>query len=267
MLRYSADSATPVQPVAAPPDQESGPNASVQCWDTVRKDNHRCTGPFPCSEQGKWYLLIPVDYCTKWPEAHDIPNEQALIVAETLVSNVFGVLRQLHSGQGRNFESRLIQEILQRLGMSKTSTMSLRPQSDGMVERYIKTVEEHLQDVVASHQRDWNVRLPIVLLAHRLVTAVWAWPQLAYCSGENSYCPTLPRQGTTLSRSCGKFSGPSTRHPQLCPHNTRSWPVTGRKLVTTDWLTARATNCGYLAQPTRRGQCRSSNTRGRAHTR
>jgi hypothetical protein len=44
--------------------------------------------------------------------------------------------------------------------MSKTRTMPLHPQSDGMVEHYIKTIEEHLRKVVASHQRDWDERLP-----------------------------------------------------------------------------------------------------------
>jgi hypothetical protein len=42
----------------------------------------------------------------------------------------------------------------------------LHPQSDGMVDSYIKTVEEHLQQKVsASHQRDWAARLSIFLLA------------------------------------------------------------------------------------------------------
>jgi hypothetical protein len=39
-----------------------------------------------------------------------------------------------------------------------------------MVERYIKTVAEHLRKVVASHQRDWDARLPIFLLAYRAST-------------------------------------------------------------------------------------------------
>jgi hypothetical protein len=34
---------------------------------------------------------------------------------------------------------------MQHLGVSKTRTTPLHPQSDGMVERYIKTVEEHLR--------------------------------------------------------------------------------------------------------------------------
>jgi transposase InsO family protein len=99
-----------------------------------------------------------MDYFTKWPEA--------------LLSNFFcrfGVHRELHSDQGRNFESHLMQEVLQCLGVKKTRTTPLHPQSDGMVERYIKTVE-HLRKVVASHQRDWDARLPIFLLAYRAST-------------------------------------------------------------------------------------------------
>jgi transposase InsO family protein len=73
----------------------------------------------------------------------------------------FSIPQELHSDQGHNFESRLLQEILQRLGVSKMRTTPLHPQSHGMVERYIKTVEGHLWKVVASHQRDWDERLPL----------------------------------------------------------------------------------------------------------
>jgi hypothetical protein len=45
--------------------------------------------------------------------------------------------------------------------------MPLQPHSEGMVERYIETVEEHLRQTVESHQRDWDARLPIFVLAYR----------------------------------------------------------------------------------------------------
>jgi transposase InsO family protein len=102
-----------------------------------------------------------MEYFTKWPEAYALPNQEASTVAENLVTNFFGrfsIPRKLHSDQGRKFESRLQQEILQRLGVSKTRTTPLHPQSDGMVERYKKTVEEHVRKVVASHQRDLDER-------------------------------------------------------------------------------------------------------------
>jgi transposase InsO family protein len=98
-----------------------------------------------------------MDYFTKWPEMYGIPNQEASTRAENLVTNFFcrfGIPRELHSGQGRNFESHLLQEVLQRLGVSKKRTTPLHQQSDGMVERYIKTIEEHLRKVIAAHQRD-----------------------------------------------------------------------------------------------------------------
>jgi hypothetical protein len=39
-----------------------------------------------------------------------------------------------------------------------------------MVERYVKTIEEHLRKVVSTHQRDWDERLPIFLLVYRAST-------------------------------------------------------------------------------------------------
>jgi transposase InsO family protein len=88
-----------------------------------------------------------MDYFTKWPEAYAIPKQEASTVADALVINFFSRFRapqELHSNQGCNFESCLTQEILQRLGVSKTCTTPLHPQFEGMVERYIKTLEKHI---------------------------------------------------------------------------------------------------------------------------
>ena len=76
-------------------------------------------GPFPESDRGNRYLLVAMDYFTKWPEVYAIPNQEASTVADTLVTHFFcrfGVPIELHSDQGRNFESRLMQEVLERLG-------------------------------------------------------------------------------------------------------------------------------------------------------
>jgi hypothetical protein len=75
-----------------------------------------------------------------WLEAYAIPNQEALTVAEALVTNFFcrfGVLQELHSDQCRNFKSHLIQEDLQCLGVRKTYITPLHLQSDVMVERYM----------------------------------------------------------------------------------------------------------------------------------
>jgi hypothetical protein len=76
-------------------------------------------GPLSLSSQGTQCLLITMDCFTKCPEACIIPNQEASTVVEALVMNFFYrfiVLQELCSDHGRNFISRLIQEVLQCLG-------------------------------------------------------------------------------------------------------------------------------------------------------
>lgn len=116
-------------------------------------------GPFPETDRRNKYILVAMDYFSKCPEAYAIPNQEAETVAVVLVENWisrYGVPLQLHLDQGRNFESRLFQELYKLLGIVKTRTTPLHPQSDSMVERFNHTIEKYLAKVVSKHQRDWD---------------------------------------------------------------------------------------------------------------
>ena len=70
--------------------------------------------PLPESDAGNSYLLVIGDYFTCWMEAFPIPNQEAITVARALVDKFFcrfGLPEQLHSDQGRQFESELLQQI------------------------------------------------------------------------------------------------------------------------------------------------------------
>ena len=178
-------------------------------------------GPFPESDKGNRYLLIAMDFFTKWPETYTIPNQEASTVAETLVTNFFcrfGVPMGLHSDQGRNFESRLMHEVLKRLRISKTRTTPLHPQSDGMVERYVKTIGEHLWKVVSTHQRDWDERLHIFLLAYRASTHETTGVTPANMLFGRDLRPGVRgsfRQGAVHYRLYRRPCGTTTRYPPL----------------------------------------------------
>ena len=110
------------------------------------------------------------DYFTKWVEAYPLPNQEAPTVAEVLVKEYvccFGVPLLLHSDQGRNFESAVFQGMCQLLGIRKTRTTPYHPQSDGMVERFNRTLEAQLSKFADYHQRDWDVHIPFLLMAYR----------------------------------------------------------------------------------------------------
>jgi hypothetical protein len=86
-----------------------------------------------------------------------IPTQEALMVADVVVSNFFchfGVPRERYGDQGWSFKSQLLQKMLQCLGVCNTHTTHL--QSDSVMERYVKTVEDHLRKVILMDQRDWD---------------------------------------------------------------------------------------------------------------
>ena len=125
-------------------------------------------GQLPELDLGKKYILIIGDYFSKWTEAYAIPDREAttvVIVLEFMAH--FGILRQIHSDQGKNFELKVFQEMCKSLGMDKTRTTPLQPQSDGMIERFNQTIEEMLSMFVAENQRDWaGIVTPILRRAY-----------------------------------------------------------------------------------------------------
>ena len=127
-------------------------------------------GPLPTTDKGNKYILVISDYFTKLTEAYPMPNQEAETVANIIVYEFvsrFGVPRQLHTDQGRNFESKLFQEMCRVLEIDKTRTTPLRPQSDGKFERFNRTLEAMLSKFVDKSQTNWDLYLPLVMLAYR----------------------------------------------------------------------------------------------------
>lgn len=127
-------------------------------------------GPFPLTEKGNRWVLVMTDYFTKWPEAVALPVQTAEAVAEAFLEAVvsrFGVPRQIHSDQCRNFESEVFQKLLKLLGARKTRTTPLHPQSDGLAERFKRTLLDYLAKFVDRQQSNWDKLLPLALLSYQ----------------------------------------------------------------------------------------------------
>lgn len=128
-------------------------------------------GPLPETDRGNKYIAVVGDYFTKWCEAYPLPNQEATTVADALVSQWvcrYGVPAELHSDQGRNFEARLFKQTCQLLGIHKTRTTPLHPESDGMVERFNRTLCNCLAKMVdEDHQGDWDQQINYVMMAYR----------------------------------------------------------------------------------------------------
>jgi len=92
----------------------------------------------PTADDGSKYLLVVVDAFTKWVEAYPLPNQEAATCITAVYNGMFsrfGLPRQLHSDQGRNFESQLVTELCNFTGVYRTRTTAFHPRSDGLTER------------------------------------------------------------------------------------------------------------------------------------
>ena len=127
-------------------------------------------GPLPETKLGNKYVLTITDCFTKWTESFPLKSITAKAVASTLVNQFisrFGLAREIHSDQGRQFESELFQEMCVLLGIEKTRTTAFYPASDGLVERIQRTIEDMLSKYIQSNQRNWDELLPLILMAYR----------------------------------------------------------------------------------------------------
>ena len=130
-------------------------------------------GPFPESTAGNKYILVVGDYFTRWIEAYAIPDFSAKTVAEKLVFEFFsrfGVPLDLHSDQGRNYESTLFKELCKLLDVNKTRSSAYHPESNGMCERFNRTLLDMIAVYTSENQTDWDVYLHMLTAAYRSCT-------------------------------------------------------------------------------------------------
>ena len=127
-------------------------------------------GPLPLTRRGNRHVLVIGDYFTKWMEAIALPDQDTETVAKAVVEEFicrYGTPRQLHTDRGTCFESNLFRSICKLLNIEKTKTTARHPRSDGMVERFNRTLASMLTMYCEEDQKSWDEHLPYVMLAYR----------------------------------------------------------------------------------------------------
>ena len=125
---------------------------------------------FPRTKNGNQYAVVFVDYLTKWPEVFAVPDQSAATIARLLVEEVVsrhGVPSEVLSDRGQPFLSGLMKEVEKILGFHKVNTSAYHPQTDGLVERYNRTLRGMLAKTVERGEKNWDEQIPFVLFAYR----------------------------------------------------------------------------------------------------
>ena len=84
-----------------------------------------------------------MDYYSKWPEAYALMTKTSAEVATKLHSTIcrFGVMEEMVSDQGGEFNSKIIQHLTKTYGIKHITTSPYHPQANGMVERFNQTLK------------------------------------------------------------------------------------------------------------------------------
>lgn len=126
-------------------------------------------GPLTTSECGHRYLLTMIDRTTRWPEAIPMKEISSEVVARNLYQHWitrFGCPQTITTDQGRQFESQLFRALSHLLGAEKTRTTAYHPQSNGIVERWHRSLKASLMARLESNLK-WIDELPTVLMGLR----------------------------------------------------------------------------------------------------
>ena len=119
-------------------------------------------GPFPPSF-GNQYILLVVDYVSKWVETIACPRNDANIVVGFIQRNIlsrFGAPRSIISDKGNHFENKLFARLISKYGIKHVMGLAYHPQSNGQAKisnREIKNILEkdckHQQEILVSQAR------------------------------------------------------------------------------------------------------------------
>ncbi|GJW72425.1 reverse transcriptase domain-containing protein [Tanacetum coccineum] len=125
-------------------------------------------GPFP-SSRGNKYILVAVDYLSKWVEAKALPTNDARVVVKILKSLFarFGTPRAIISDRGTHFCNDQFAKVMLKYGVTHRLATAYHPQTSGQVEVSNRGLKRILERTVGENRASWSDKLDDALWAFR----------------------------------------------------------------------------------------------------
>ncbi|GJV21412.1 reverse transcriptase domain-containing protein [Tanacetum coccineum] len=141
-------------------------------WPTIYKDAHDIQnyfmGPFP-SSRGNKYILVAVDYLSKWVKAKALPTNDARVVVKFLKSLFarFGTPRAIISDHGTYFCNEKFAKVMSKYGVTHRLSTAYHPQTIGQAEVSNRRLKRILERIVVENRASWSDRLDDALWVFR----------------------------------------------------------------------------------------------------
>nr|GFC02599.1 reverse transcriptase domain-containing protein [Tanacetum cinerariifolium] len=117
-------------------------------------------GPFP-SSKGNKYILVAVDYLSKWVEAKALPMNDARVVVKFLKSlfSRFGTPKAIISDQGTHFCNDQFSRVMAKYGVTHRLSTTYHPQTSGQVKVINRGLKRILERTVGENSASWSDKL------------------------------------------------------------------------------------------------------------
>ncbi|GJW30364.1 reverse transcriptase domain-containing protein [Tanacetum coccineum] len=160
------------RPIPRQPQQELTPITSP--W-PFHKWGIDIAGPFPVAAGGLKFLIVAIDYFTKWIEAKAVAtitgNQVKRFVWDNIVCR-FGLPGEIVSDNGKQFCDNPFKDWCSRLSITQRFASVKHPQTNGLVERANRSLGEGIKARLDRHKGRWVEELSHVLWAHRTTIKV-----------------------------------------------------------------------------------------------
>ncbi|XP_071905959.1 uncharacterized protein [Coffea arabica] len=144
---------------------------------------HSMTAPWPCSmwgmdvigmidppaSNGHRFILVAIEYFTKWVEAESFKHVTKKVVANFLRDHIicrFGVPETLITDNAKNLNNDMVDGLCEQFKIRHRNSAIYRPQMNGAVEAANKNLKKIIRKMTERH-RDWHEKLPYALMAYR----------------------------------------------------------------------------------------------------
>ena len=108
----------------------------------------------PSTSNGHRFILVAIDYFTKWVEAASYKSVTKKVVANFVRNNLicrFGVPESIITDNGANLNSHLMRDICEQFKIAHRNSIAYRPQMNGAVQTANKNIKKILRKMIDNH--------------------------------------------------------------------------------------------------------------------
>jgi hypothetical protein len=126
-------------------------------------------GPYNKTAQGNTFMLTIIDYYTKYAWAIPISEMTTEVIMKKFMSEIVctqGAPEVILTDRGTPFISELAKAIYEMIESKKVQTTAYHPQTNGLVERFHRHMNDMLACVCKDNEKDWDENIPFVMMSY-----------------------------------------------------------------------------------------------------